>query len=89
MHRRRETSPQTAPLQGCVSLKAGQLGLSTQETHIPAQESATQSRLAAGEALAKARKGSKDPNPAGSEEGRQGEARPYKCLRGREGRPRS
>ena len=77
-----DKSPDNSSAGACVPKAGGSWDLSTQETHTPAQESATQACLAVEEALAKARKGSKDPNPAGSGEGRQGEARPYKCLRG-------
>ncbi|KAB0390175.1 hypothetical protein E2I00_015033 [Balaenoptera physalus] len=58
----------------CVPKAAGSWDPSTQETHIPAQGSATPANLAA-EALAKVRKGFKDQNPAGAGEGGQREAR--------------
>ncbi|XP_019774293.2 zinc finger protein 648 [Tursiops truncatus] len=61
----------------CVPRAAGSWDPSTQETHIPAQGSATPANLAA-EALAKVRKGFKDQNPAGAREGGQREACPHK-----------
>ncbi|KAB0341635.1 hypothetical protein FD754_018561 [Muntiacus muntjak] len=78
----RDKSPASSSPGVRVPKSGGSWDLSTQETHTPTQESATQARLAAEEDLAKGRKGSKDPNPGTSGEGRQGEARPYKCLRG-------
>ncbi|XP_057582810.1 zinc finger protein 648 [Hippopotamus amphibius kiboko] len=65
----------------CVPRVGGSWDSSTQETQTLAQGSATPASLAA-EALANVRKGCENQNPAGAAEGRQGEARPYKCLRG-------
>ncbi|XP_039105254.1 zinc finger protein 648 [Hyaena hyaena] len=59
----------------------GSWDLPTQETHTPARGSASPAGLAA-KVLGKARVGRKGQNPEGMREGGQGEAHPFKCLRG-------
>ena len=76
-----DKSPDSSSAGECVPKAGGSWDLSTQETHTPAQESATQAHRAAEEALAKARE------PGGFRGGQAGRGTSLQVPAGWEGRP--